>query len=1332
MASLPAYPAFDCKADGLAVRWNKWTARLENLFIGYNITTNARKAALLLTYGGDELNDIVDSIPEAALTPGEGENEYDKLVDAVAEVFNPATNTEFQRYTFRHTNQTSDNINDFYSTLKQIAETCNFGERKDEEIKSQLIAGCKHPRVRQKGLSDSTVTLQRLLEFARTLELTEAHAKVIEGSTAHSVSAIGKNNSHRRTRHPQYQQKKWNHRNQPRSSGSSQTCRHCGGAWPHKGGQTKCPAFGKSCSKCGKLNHFACVCLSRPSQNQSNASVSDNVDESHSSIASIANASANADPGDDYVFATKPVHPTLPSFKINFGEMEIVALADSGSTVNILSTETYKTLRVNRDLERTDTNVFPYNSSTALKILGTFNANVSHGDNTVIAKFHVVPGNACPIISWETSQQLGLLSSCNNVRNTSSILDQYPELFDGVGKLKDFKVKLHIDETVQPIAQTQRRVPFHIRKDVERQIDEDTRLGIVEKTSGPTPWVSPIVCVPKPKTGKIRVCVDMRQANNAIKRERHSMPTIDELVSELSGASVFSKLDLNQGYNQLELDESSRFITTFTTHLGLRRYTRLFFGINSAAEVFQEAIRNVLQGITGAINISDDILIFGKTQSEHDENLHKTLRRLSEKGLTLNRAKCELNVKSVEYFGHVFSSDGVSASKTKVDAIKNMPSPTNVGELRSLLGMMNYCGSRFVPDYAGLTHKLRQLTKKDVDWSWNSDHENTVKMLKDAVAENITLTYFNAKHKTELYCDASPVGLCAILTQINERGERNIIQFASRSLSSVESRYSQTEREALSVVFGCEHFHMFLYGSSFMVITDHKPLTYMYGPNASLRKLTPRLERWALRLQPYDITVTYKPGSENPADYLSRHPSNDLIGDSLHASKVAEEYIQYIIDNSTPKSMTLQEVAEATKSDPVLRAVMEAVRTNRWYEARCAEGLPLSSLYKTLQNCSTELSLGNNDNILLKGDRIVLPASLQCRAVEIAHAGHQGITKTVALLREKVWFQGMQGAVEDTVRHCLRCQVNTPTASREPLRMSPLPEAPWTDLSADFGQISPDTYILVIQDEYSRYVVVEVLSSLTARSVIPRFDKVFSEFGIPKTLKTDNGPPFTSEDFKRYMNLMGIQHRRITPLWPRANAETERFMRTIKKVIREKPQNWKQHMYKLLLDYRSTPHSTTGVAPATVLFGRSIGTRLPSIVRPVNDSDMRQKDNEEKMKMKAYADNKQYVKESNVKIGDNVLVKNTGIMKKTPYNPHPLTVTAKKGSMITAERDGQKVTRNSSFFKTTPSPQTAIESQESEESFERPETAESFEMPGTAERPKRNVKLPGHFKDFVM
>ena len=188
----------------------------------------------------------------------------------------------------------------------------------------------------------------------------------------------------------------------------------------------------------------------------------------------------------------------------------------------------------------------------------------------------------------------------------------------------------------------------------------------------------------------------MRQANKAIQRERHLTPTIKEIIKALNGATVFSKLDLNQGYNQLELTPESRYITTFSTHLGLRRYTRLNFGVSSAAEIFQNIICETLAGTPGAINLSDDILVFGKSQEEHDQALEATFKRLRESGLTLNRNKCVYNQAELAFFGYVFSADGMSPDPSKVQEIINLATPSTVSEVRSLLGMANYC-SRFIP-----------------------------------------------------------------------------------------------------------------------------------------------------------------------------------------------------------------------------------------------------------------------------------------------------------------------------------------------------------------------------------------------------------------------------------------------------------------------------------------------------------------------------------------------------------------------------------------------------------------------------------------------------------
>ena len=199
-----------------------------------------------------------------------------------------------------------------------------------------------------------------------------------------------------------------------------------------------------------------------------------------------------------------------------------------------------------------------------------------------------------------------------------SIPDEFPALFDGsIGHIKNIKIKLLIDKSVPHVSQRHQHIPFHVRKDVEKELDRLEKMDVIEKVDGPIPWISPIVVVPK-KNGGVRICVDMREPNKAIRSERHPMLTFDDLVSDLNGTTVFSKLDLTNAYHQRELDEASRYITTFTTHVGLRRYKRLLF---AAAEIFQNAIAEVLSNIPGARNLSDDIITHGKTQSEHDASL---------------------------------------------------------------------------------------------------------------------------------------------------------------------------------------------------------------------------------------------------------------------------------------------------------------------------------------------------------------------------------------------------------------------------------------------------------------------------------------------------------------------------------------------------------------------------------------------------------------------------------------------------------------------------------------------------------------------------------------
>ena len=238
-------------------------------------------------------------------------------------------------------------------------------------------------------------------------------------------------------------------------------------------------------------------------------------------------------------------------------------------------------------------------SSKPLELCGTFESDVTSNEEKSHGTFYVAKGPSRSLLSWKMSQRLKLIQVANTVEGTTipELLHKFSEVTNGMGEYKGEPVKIHIDESIKPVAQPHRRIPFHVRKQVEEKLDQLQKDDIIERAEGPTPWVSPIVVVPKPhNANKIRICVDMRSLNKAIIRERHIIQTTDDIIAALNGCKVFSKIDLNQGYHQLPLHPDSRHLTTFSTHVGLYRYKRLNFGLSCAAEIFQrkvgDAIRN--------------------------------------------------------------------------------------------------------------------------------------------------------------------------------------------------------------------------------------------------------------------------------------------------------------------------------------------------------------------------------------------------------------------------------------------------------------------------------------------------------------------------------------------------------------------------------------------------------------------------------------------------------------------------------------------------------------------------------------------------------------------
>ena len=434
-------------------------------------------------------------------------------------------------------------------------------------------------------------------------------------------------------------------------------------------------------------------------------------------------------------------------------------------------------------------------------------------------EFIVTAGKDGNLLSYQSARALGVVGEIGALQaDEPERVDQaaflkwsqaYPSLFSGkIGCYNRHTIKLHIDTSIQPVQHKLRTVAIPLRAAVAKEIGNMLANDIIEPVDGPTPWVSAIVPVPKQSPGEVRICTDGRAANQAIRRSRHACPTIDDLVVELNNAKIITKLDLKSGYNQLVIEPESRYITTFCTHVGMFRYKRLSLGINAASEIFQREISKLICGAQGAINFSDDIIVHGSTQEQHDARLNDVLRRLSGAGLTLNAAKCEFSRPELDFYGLHFSAGGMSIQQQKLEALLNAAQPKTPSEVKSLLGLANYC-TRFINNLSTIIKPLQELCKPKTPFAWTQEHDESLSAFKNALS-NQEVSYFDGAWNTIVTVDASPVGLGAILTQEDpaDCSNRRVVQYASRTLTDVESRYHQVEKEALAVVWALEHFHL--------------------------------------------------------------------------------------------------------------------------------------------------------------------------------------------------------------------------------------------------------------------------------------------------------------------------------------------------------------------------------------------------------------------------------------------------------------------------------------------------------------------------------------------
>ena len=415
---------------------------------------------------------------------------------------------------------------------------------------------------------------------------------------------------------------------------------------------------------------------------------------------------------------------------------------------------------------------------------------------------------------------------------------------------------------MRPVVHGPRRQPCALAAKIKAKLDEMVSEQHIVRVTEPTDWVSSMVTVVK--KDKVRICIDPRDLNAAIKRGHYPIPTVEEVVADIPRAKYFSVLDAKSGFLQIKLTHESSLLTTFNTPYGRYRWLRLPFGIRSCPEIYQRIMDDMLEGIKGARAIMDDILIAAETVDEHDKILKSVLDRATSWNLRLNYDKCHVRQTSVLYVGHYVTKEGLKPDPEKVRAMKEMPTPQSTEDVRRFLGTIQYL-SKFVQELSAHDAPLRELLHKDILFHWDKPQAESFGILRDKCCNAPVLTYYDSTKQCTIQCDASSYALGGALLQ-----EGRPVAYTSRALTPTEQRYSQLEKEMLAIVHSAKKFHHYVFGRpDVQVQTDHKPLQAIF--KKPLLSAPMRLQSMLLRLQPYDLAVTYVPGTNIPlGDTLSR------------------------------------------------------------------------------------------------------------------------------------------------------------------------------------------------------------------------------------------------------------------------------------------------------------------------------------------------------------------------------------------------------------------------------------------------------------------------------
>lgn len=1144
--------------------------RLNQWFI-VNKVEEDQQTAYFITIMGASMYELLMSLTVPELP---SKKTYSDLIKILRNYFAPTKNKRAERYRFNKCVQKEgEPIAEFIVRLKSLAQECKFGDflgetkevakykinALDEALIDRFIVGIQNDKIQQVLLNDEPENFEKCCCVALNLDMSQKESKFLQPMSTNAIrgeqlNRVGQTTNKTFSNRPQVshqsRSKSRNHHGQQvKSPVKGMQCSRC----RRYHDESTCPARNWTCFTCNRTGHITTVCRFRK-------------DKSMKLINSVNIIN----------------DPAVVTIQI---ENQIIQMeVDTGACVSVMSKGEFNSKFKNCKL-LDFTNSLITVSGQSLRAIGKAQLRV---------KFGTSPEKYLELIVLDSERSFNALLGrswldalvpnwrsifCENksIQNVScDILNEIQSNFSNIvsdkpdQRIVGFMAEIHVQKDTIPIFHAAYSVPYKLREKVELELERLVNEKIIVPVKY-SRWASPVVVVPKPNN-KIRLCIDCRVTiNKFIVTEHYPIPKIDDIFASLSNfANYFCVIDLKGAYQQLTVSEESREFLTINTIKGLFQYTKLPFGISNSPSIFQAVMDQILVNIKGVFCYLDDILVAGKTQEECKSTLFVVLERLNKHNVIINIDKCKFIEKSVKYLGHVLTEGGISPNKDKVKAIVDAPIPKNLQQLQSYLGLLNYY-SRYIPNLSSELKYLYRLLQKDVKYLWDSNCQLSFEKTKDLLLNHVVLEYFDPDKPIIVAADASPYGVGAVLSNVVNGVERPVF-FVSSTLSPAEVNYSQIHREALAIMFAVRKFHNYLYGQQqFIIYTDNKGISEIFNPN----KKTPavaaaRLHRWAVELSMYNFKIMYRESSKMcHADALSRLPLSVPTDDTLIN-------IKYF--NFTNDSLVSQiDVQNSIISDPILSKVYKYT-FNGW-PSKIPQNL--RPYFSEKSNLSTE------DNCLYYGSRIVIPSCLKEKVLKNLHVNHLGIVRMKMIARSYCWWPSYNKHIEQYVQSCKVCQ-ETQNFKHKSSISWPKCTFPFERVHIDFFDFAGKKFFVYV-DAYSKLCEVVLMNSTVLVSVINTLTNIFSIYGLPTEIVSDNGPPFNAYKFKEFCISHGIKCTK-SPSWnPQSNGQAENNVETVKRAFRrfclgEEHLTIQERIVKFLISQRNTPSTVTGVSPSELIF----------------------------------------------------------------------------------------------------------------------------------------------------